>query len=164
VNELACKLYAALHGTGSTVAVAESCTGGLVADAITDVPGCSEYFVFGAVVYSNQSKHDVLGVSVETVSRHGAVSPEVAEQMARGAAVAGNSVYGVSTTGIAGPTGATPNKPVGLVYVGLAGPRDSRVVRCQFAGDRRAIKEQAAGAALDALVQFIQKDMEQGDK
>jgi len=158
VEDVAHELYALLNGTGATVAVAESCTGGSVTDAVTDVAGCSDYFVFGTVVYANQAKIEVLGVEEETLERHGAVSAEVAEQMARGARDVGHATYAVSTTGIAGPTGATLDKPVGLVYVGLAGPRGSSASRYEFAGNRRSIKEQAARAALDALVRFIRRD------
>jgi len=157
------ELYDIVHDTGTTVAVAESCTGGLVSDGITDVPGCSEYLMLGVTAYADRTKIDMLGVREDTLAQHGAVSAEVAEQMARGAADAGNATYAVSTTGIAGPTGATPDKPVGLVYIGLAGPHGSRAVCCQFDGDRRSVKKQAARAALERFVQFIRNDMGLGD-
>jgi len=163
LHDAAQELYDILHDTGTTVAVAESCTGGLVTDTITDVPGSSEYFVLGVTAYADGAKTDVLGVREDTLAQHGAVSAEVAEQMACGAADAGSAIYAVSTTGIAGPAGATPDKPVGLVYIGLAGPHGSRAVRCEFDGDRRSVKEQAARAALERLVQFIRDDMGLGD-
>jgi len=156
VNNAAQNLYDCLHGTRATVAVAESCTGGLVADAVTDIAGCSDYFVLAVVAYADRAKTDMLDVSEHIIAQHGAVSAEVAEAMARGVAAAGCATYAVSTTGIAGPTGATSGKPVGLVYIGLAGPEGSRAVRCEFDGNRRSVKEQAAAAALDALVRFVE--------
>ncbi len=155
MRDVAQKVYDCLYGSGETCAVAESCTGGAIADAITDVAGWSDYFLFGAVAYSNAVKTDVLGVAEETIAEHGAVSEQVAVEMAVGAQRAGRATYAVSTTGIAGPTGATPGKPVGLVYIGLAGPSGARAIRYEFDGDRRQVKEQAARAALDALVDLI---------
>ncbi len=163
MHDVAQEMYDILRGSGMTVAVAESCTGGLVTDMITDVPGSSEYFVFGVTVYADRAKIDVLGVHEDTLAQYGAVSAEVAEQMARGAANVGRATFAVSTTGIAGPTGATPNKPVGLVYLGFAGPHGSRAVRCEFDGGRRSVKKQAARAAIERLVQFIRDEMGMGD-
>ena len=163
MRDIAEKMYDILHGSGMTIAVAESCTGGLVTDMITDVPGSSEYCMLGVTTYSNRSKIDVLGVHEDTLAQCGAVSAEVAEQMACGALKAGNASYAVSTTGIAGPGGATPDKPVGLVYIGFAGPHGSRSVRFEFDGDRRAVKEQAAGAALERFVQFIRDEIGLGE-
>jgi nicotinamide-nucleotide amidase len=156
-------MYDILRGSGMTIAVAESCTGGLVTDVITDVPGSSEYFVLGVTAYADRAKIDVLGVHEDTLARYGAVSAEVAEQMACGAAEAGNASYAVSTTGIAGPGGATSDKPVGLVYIGFAGPHGGRAIRFEFDGDRRSVKEQAARAAIERFVQFIRDEMGLGD-
>jgi PncC family amidohydrolase len=155
VKDIAQKLHKYLYGSDETCAVAESCTGGAIADAITDIAGCSDYFLFGTVAYANTAKTDVLGVSEKTITEHGAVSAEVAVEMAAGAVRICRATYGVSTTGIAGPTGATPGKPVGLVYIGLAWPGGVRALRYEFEGDRRQVKEQAARAALESLVNLI---------
>ncbi len=105
-----------------TLAVAESCTGGLIAHQLTDVPGTSDYFNLGAVTYANEAKIEMLGVSQETLIRHGAVHEKTAEEMAAGIRKLGRTTYGLSTTGIAGPTGGSAEKPVGTVCIGLAGP------------------------------------------
>ena len=163
MHDVAQEMYDILNGSGMTIAVAESCTGGLVTDVITDIPGSSEYLVLGVTAYADRAKIDMLGVHEDTLARYGAVSAEVAEQMACGAAEAGNASYAVSTTGIAGPAGATPDKPVGLVYIGFAGPHGSRAVRCEFDGDRRSVKEQAAGATLERFVRFIRDEIGLGE-
>lgn len=140
------------------VALAESLTGGLVGSRVTDVPGSSEYFDRATVAYSNDAKVDALGVRRETLDAHGAVSAEAAEAMARGARDGAGAEWGVSTTGIAGPDGGTPEKPVGLVYVGVAyaapwgtGASFARAERHLFDGDRRAVKAASADAALSLL-------------
>lgn len=139
-----------------TVATAESCTGGLVAKRLTDVPGSSEYFVRGYVTYSNASKSELLGVSAELIERDGAVSEAVARAMALGCRSAARCDYAVGITGIAGPTGARPpDKPVGLVYVALAGPGEGEVaVKRLGLGDhltREEIRDRAASVALNLL-------------
>ncbi len=113
-------LFAELARTGATIATAESCTGGLIARMITAISGVSPYYLGGAVTYSNASKTTMLGVPAERIEAHGAVSPEVAAAMAEGIRNRLGATIGISTTGIAGPTGGTPEKPVGLVYIGLA--------------------------------------------
>lgn len=138
-----------------TLAVAESCTGGLVQDRITNVSGSSTYFLGGMVTYSNESKMRFLGVRKASLDQFGAVSDVVAREMAAGVQKAFQSSYALSTTGIAGPTGATPTKPVGLVYVGLAGPEGVMARRFQFVQDRRLNKELAAQAALDFLRRIL---------
>lgn len=149
----------ALREAGGTVAVAESCTGGLVGSLLTDVPGSSDYFDRSLVTYSTAAKLQLLGVDRETIDDHGSVSEPVARQMARGARDTTGADWAVATTGIAGPGGERPGKPVGTVHVGVArradwGTGDSwaRVERHEFDGDRLAIKERIARQALrDAL-------------
>ncbi len=135
----------------STLAVAESCTGGLISDRITDVSGSSEYFQGGILAYSNQVKIDLLGVSVEDLERHGAVSSPVAIQMAEGVRNLVKTDYGIGVTGIAGPTGGTPEKPVGMVYMAVATPRGAYSKEFRFSGDRVIIKRRASQMALDML-------------
>ncbi|MDH7601243.1 MAG: competence/damage-inducible protein A [Armatimonadota bacterium] len=134
-----------------TLAVAESCTGGLVASRITDVPGCSAIFLAGVVSYSNEAKKELLGVPDDLLRAHGAVSEPVARAMAEGIRRVTGADIGVSTTGIAGPTGATETKPVGLVFTALAADSGTVVRRHQFAGDRTDIKLRASQAALDMV-------------
>lgn len=146
-----------------TVAVAESCTGGLVASRITDVPGSSAYFDRGVVTYSNRAKQDLLGVSREALDAHGAVSDPVAVEMARGVRDTAGTTWGVATTGIAGPGGGTPEKPVGTVFVGVAyaGPwgtesSTARAQQYQFDGDRKTCKGAFATQALTDLLSTIE--------
>lgn len=151
-----------------TVAVAESLTGGLICSRLTDIPGASAYFDRGVVTYSNPSKQTVLGVSREALDAHGAVSEPVAAAMAHGMRDTAETTWAVSTTGIAGPTGGTETKPVGLVYIGVAyaapwGSEESfvRVTRHVFDGDRAAVKSTTATEALTALSRAID-DVAQG--
>ena len=134
-----------------TLAVAESCTGGLVTDRLTDVPGSSAYVRAGVVAYSSDVKQRWLGVPSRVLARHGAVSAPVARAMAQGVRIFAGSDLGVSVTGIAGPTGATRAKPVGVVFIALADGRRTRVQRHDFLGNRRSIKRQSSQAALDLL-------------
>ena len=134
-----------------TLSLAESCTGGLVAHKITEVPGSSEYFLEGAVTYSNISKIRMLGLHKETLKKFGAVSAECAEEMARGILRKSGSDWAVSVTGIAGPGGGTPLKPVGLVYFCVAGRGACTHLSKKFYGTRSDIKERAALTALDLL-------------
>ena len=140
---------------GETLAIAESLTGGLVASRVTDVPGSSRYFLEGVVAYANESKMERLGVREETLIEHGAVSEEVACEMAEGVRSVLDATWGVSTTGIAGPTGDTEDKPLGLVYVAVAGPRRISVRRNMFPGDRLAVKTASAEAALSLLADML---------
>lgn len=151
-----------LRDRGETLAVAESLTGGLVCSRLTSIPGASDYFDRGLVAYSNDAKQTELGVSRESLDTNGAVSESVAGEMARGIRDTANATWGVSTTGIAGPTGGTPEKPVGLVYIGVAyaGPWGSessfvRVDRHVFDGDRLAVTQQSATQALGALYDAV---------
>lgn len=147
-----------LRARDETLAVAESLTGGLICSRLTDLPGASDYFDRGVVAYSNTAKQVDLGVSRESLDSDGAVSESVAREMARGIRDTAETTWGVSTTGIAGPTGGTAEKPVGLVYIGVAyaGPWGSetsftRVDRHVFDGDRLAVTQQSARQALLAL-------------
>ncbi|MDH7515628.1 MAG: competence/damage-inducible protein A [Bacteroidota bacterium] len=136
---------------GCTVAVAESCTGGLIADRLTNVPGSSEVFERGVVAYSNASKTDLLGVDPSLFPAHGAVSRQVALAMASGVRARAGTTYGISTTGIAGPSGATPGKPVGLVWIGFASAEHAEAHAFLFGEGRLRVKQRAAQAALDML-------------
>jgi nicotinamide-nucleotide amidase len=134
-----------------TISIAESCTGGLIADRITNISGSSDYFERGIITYSNRSKTDELGVSSELISRHGAVSREVAEAMASGIRSKSNTDIGLSTTGIAGPTGGTAEKPNGLVWIGYSDKEGTFALQFNFGGERRIVKERAAQAALELV-------------
>ncbi len=147
---------------GETVALAESLTGGLVGSLLTDVPGSSDYFDRATVAYSNDAKLEALGVTRESIDDHGAVSETVAVEMARGARDGAGADWGVSTTGIAGPTGGTEEKPVGLVWVGVAraapwgsGGSFARAERHVFDADRLAVKRASAEAALELLARGL---------
>jgi len=148
-------VLAKLGKAGLTLAVGESCTGGRICDRITDVPGSSEHFRGGIVAYSNDSKIRFLGVSHATLKAHGAVSEECAKEMAMGVAKAFNADVGLSVTGIAGPGGATPQKPVGLVYIGISWKKEHAAFRYLFDGDRKGIKAQATEQALQLVLDFI---------
>ena len=157
------RLGDALRDAEESLAVAESCTGGLVGSLLTDVPGSSDYFDRGLVTYSYDAKLQHLGVDRETLDEHGAVSEPVARAMARGVRDAAGTTWGVATTGIAGPTGGSEEKPVGTVFVGVAyaaewGTGDSyaTVSRYEFDGDRREIKEQIARRALEDLLERVE--------
>jgi len=136
---------------GFTLAVAESCTGGLVAHRLTEVPGSSNYFTEGVVTYSNEAKTRLLGVPAELIERNGAVSAEVAEAMAEGVKRRAATDFGLAVTGVAGPGGGTPEKPVGLVYVSLADDAHTEHRRLMLPGDRHLVRWRASQAALDLL-------------
>jgi nicotinamide-nucleotide amidase len=155
-SELEAIVVRLLVGRSATVAVAESCTGGLLANRFTNVPGASAVFLEGNVTYSNAAKTRTLGVPVELLNRVGAVSHEVALAMAEGARARSGATYALSTTGIAGPDGGTPEKPVGTVFVGLAsedGP--SQVEKLFFPTDRATFKQMVTQSALDLLRKVI---------
>ncbi len=134
-----------------SVATAESCTGGLLSGRITDVPGSSDYFKQGVVTYSNEAKVDLLGVPNRLIEKHGAVSPEVAEAMAIGIRRRARSTIGIGITGVAGPGGGSEEKPVGLVYIGIADEVQSSSRKFLFPGDRQFIRTLAVNAALDMI-------------
>ncbi len=144
-------VYMFLEKTHKTIAVAESCTGGLVSDKLTNIPGISEYFLEGVVAYSNKAKVDILGVPEELITNHGAVSPQVARAMAEGVKKRASANIGVGITGIAGPTGETKEKPVGLVYIAVAVNNDVEVKECRFRGSRIDIKAFSANTALNMV-------------
>ena len=134
-----------------TIATAESCTGGMIVSKLVEYPGISEVLLEGCVTYSNEAKMRRLGVKAETLGKYGAVSEETAREMAEGIARSSGADIGIATTGIAGPAGGTAEKPVGLVYLGLYHKGKTMVQKCNFAGKRQAIREQAADTALDWL-------------
>jgi nicotinamide-nucleotide amidase len=136
---------------GQTVAVAESCTGGLIGQRITNVPGSSAYFLEGAVTYSNAAKIRTLGVPAEIIDEYGAVSSECAEAMAAGMRAYAGTDHAISVTGIAGPDGGTAEKPVGTVFIGYAGPAGVRSIKIVLPGDRYLVRWRASSAALDYL-------------
>lgn len=140
-----------------TIAVAESCTGGLIGHRLTSIPGSSDYFLEGFIVYSNQAKIKTLGVSAELIQQYGAVSYEVAQAMAENIRLKCGVSIGLSTTGIAGPGGGTPNKPVGLVFTGLAHENGTEVIRNMFFGGREQIKFQTSQRGLDMLRRYLLK-------
>lgn len=142
---------AMLRESGRTLAVAESCTGGLIGMRLTEVAGSSVYFMEGAVTYANEAKVRVLGVSEETLTAHGAVSGETAEEMARGMRERAGTDYAISVTGIAGPDGGSGEKPVGTVFVGYADAKKTRSMKFLFPGDRELVRWRASQAALDYL-------------
>lgn len=150
-RELAEVVASLLRERRLTLALAESCTGGLVAARLTAIPGASDFLDRAYVTYTNQAKVELLGVDPKLIEAHGAVSEEVARAMAEGARRAAGTDLAVAITGIAGPSGATPEKPVGLVHLALSGTVGERARRAQFPGDRQRVQGQAAQAALEMV-------------
>lgn len=150
---LAERLQGICLGRGVTVALAESCTGGLVAATITAVAGSSAYFLGGVVSYSNEAKEALLDVPAATLEAHGAVSAQVAKAMALGARARFGSTLAVGITGVAGPDGGSEEKPVGLTYLGLADASGTDVRRFTFGGDRQGNREEGTRAALEWLIE-----------
>ncbi len=146
-----------LRKKGWTLSIAESCTGGLICDRITDISGSSDYFMGGMITYSNESKERHLGVPRKDIERYGAVSAQVARKMAQGIRKTFGTTFGLSTTGIAGPTGGSLKKPVGLVFVGLSDGRRTMIKKEIFRGSRRKIKKHSAQRSLNHLYDFIIK-------
>lgn len=136
---------------GLTLAVAESCTGGLLGDLLTSFPGSSRYFIGGVIAYADAVKTALLGVDAATIGAYGAVSREVALEMAIGVRERLGTDLGVGITGIAGPDGGTAEKPVGLVFVAVVSAGGTAVKRCQFHGSRSDVKTGAAGVALELI-------------
>ncbi|MBE6522874.1 MAG: CinA family protein [Thermoplasmata archaeon] len=150
------QLIEALRSKGLRMSAAESCTGGMIGCMMTSVPGSSDVFLGTAVTYSNDAKERILGVKHQTLMDHGAVSMETASEMAKGSIDAYESDVAVSVTGIAGPGGATPEKPVGLVYIAVAdGPRVV-VTKNLFQGDRQSIRNQTAVEAIKLLIELVE--------
>lgn len=142
------ELAALFHTSGLTLALAESCTGGMIAARVTDIAGCSAWFRGGVVAYSNEVKMKLLDVPEPMLAMYGAVSEPVVRAMAEGACKAIGSGLSLAVTGIAGPDGGTSEKPVGTVYIALADQDGCEVVRCQFDGDRAAVREQTVEMGL----------------
>jgi nicotinamide-nucleotide amidase len=141
-----------LRARNETLAVAESCTGGLIADLVTEEPGSSDYFILSAVTYANTAKINILGVASGVLDRHGAVSEETAREMARGVQRISGATYGLSTSGIAGPGGGTDSKPVGTVCIGLATSDSVSGRRYHFTFDNRRMNKRIfAAVALELL-------------
>ena len=152
---LAGEVQAACVSRGLTLATAESCTGGLVSHVLTEVPGSSAYFLGGVVSYSDQAKNALLGVPEATLRRYGAVSAQAARAMAIGARAMLRTDLAVAVTGIAGPAGGTPDKPVGLTFIALAAPRGGRLERHVWSGGRAANKRASAQAALRLALAWL---------
>lgn len=148
-------LARALERRGYDLSVAESCTGGALGAAITDLPGASRFFAGGVIAYSNDVKERLLGVPAEMLREHGAVSERTVRSMAEGVRERLGTSVGVAITGIAGPDGGSMEKPVGLVYVAVATPEDVRVARQVWSGDRSAIREAAVRAALELTLRTV---------
>ena len=147
-----------------TITLAESCTGGLIAHRLTNVPGSSDYFIGGVVSYANEVKERVLGVSPQTLREHGAVSEETAREMVRGVRHLLQADVALAVTGIAGPSGGSPGKPVGLAYIALAAEGEEQCERYLWQGDRWANKEQSAEAALAMLREYLEARQDPGAK
>jgi PncC family amidohydrolase len=152
--------YRAKTGRFLTIGTVESATGGRIADKITNIPGSSDYFRGSIVAYSNEVKITVVGVRRATMESHGAVSEQVALEMARGGRKILNADICISDTGIAGPSGATPEKPVGLFYLGLASKEHEVVHKYLFQGNREENKEDACRAALQMLRRFLSQHVD----
>ncbi len=150
-DELPALVVARLAARGERVAVAESCTGGLVSELVTQVSGASNVFDLGVVAYADEMKERLVGVPADALARHGAVSEPVARALAEGARRIGGAAWGIGITGIAGPTGGTPEKPVGTVHLALAGPSGTSAVQRLYRGDRERIRRWAAFEALNLL-------------
>jgi nicotinamide-nucleotide amidase len=155
ILDLAAKVGSALQEKGLLLTTAESCTGGGVAQAITEIAGSTSWFDCGFVAYSNASKTEMLDVPAALIAQLGTVSEEVAAAMATGALASSNAHVAVSTTGIAGPAGAVPGKPVGTVCFGWARGDTIHTERLVFAGDRQSVREQTVAHALQGLLRFI---------
>ncbi len=150
------QLAAALLARKQTLATAESCTGGLVGAALTGLPGSSAWYLGGVVAYANELKIRLLGVPAETLAAHGAVSLETARAMAAGARAATGADFAVAITGIAGPSGGTPEKPVGLVFIGVAAPHGTATFKHHFSGSRAEIRQAATETALRHLLEAVE--------
>jgi PncC family amidohydrolase len=149
------QIAAALLARRQTLATAESCTGGLLGAALTSLPGSSVWYLGGVVAYANFLKTGLLGVPPDILAAHGAVSPETARAMAAGAREKTGADFALAVTGIAGPAGGTPEKPVGLVYIALAGPQSLEIREHRFPGARAEVRAAATAAALRQLLDLL---------
>ena len=152
---LATRVGESLRAKRALLVTAESCTGGWVAQAVTAIAGSSDWFERGFVVYSNAAKEQMLGVSPDTLQRHGAVSEETARELARGALARSQGTIAVSITGVAGPGGGSAEKPVGLVWFAWATKQEVRSESRRFAGDREAVRYQSVARALDGVLEVL---------
>lgn len=155
--ELATQVGEELKSKKLILSIAESCTGGGVSHAITEIAGSSEWFDCGFVTYSNSSKTELLDIPAALIAQHGAVSEEIAAAMAQGALANSEAHLSLSTTGIAGPTGAVPGKPVGTICFGWVVGGVTHTERLVFAGDRKAVREQTVAHALNRLLRYIRE-------
>ena len=146
-----------LRRRGLRLAVAESCTGGLIGHRLTNIPGSSDYYMGSVTAYAYEAKVRLLGVSWSSLEEYGAVSREVAIEMARGVRTNLNADIGLSVTGIAGPGGGSAEKPVGLTWIGFSSPDGEEARQFIWQGDRLQVKEQSAEAALDILVEYLRR-------
>ena len=155
--ELATQVGEELKSRRLLLSVAESCTGGGICHAITEIPGSSEWFDCGFITYSNSSKTEILDISAALLAQHGAVSEEIAAAMAESAVSSSEAHVGISTTGIAGPSGAVPGKPVGTICFGWRVGGITHTERKVFSGDRKAVREQTVNYALQKLLMYVQE-------
>ena len=155
--ELATRVGDELKSRRLLLSVAESCTGGGICHAITEIPGSSEWFDCGFITYSNSSKTEILDIPAALLAQHGAVSEEIAAAMAESAVSRSEAHVGISTTGIAGPTGAVPGKPVGTICFGWRVGGITHTERKVFSGDRKAVREQTVNYALQKLLMYVQE-------
>lgn len=158
VSSLIDSLAARLAAAGARVCAAESCTGGLIAKSFTDLAGSSDWFERGFVSYSNQAKHDMLGVPVAVIAEYGAVSEAVASAMASGALRHSAADYALAVTGIAGPGGGSEDKPVGTVWIAVASAGQQRVRHYCFDGDRAAVRDATCAAAIEMLLELLDSE------
>jgi len=156
-EEILKKIFIILKEKSLKIATAESCTGGLISHTLTNISGSSEFFDRGIVSYSNTAKIELLGVPEELLEKFGAVSEQVAKTMAEGVRKKSNVDIGIATTGIAGPTGGTKEKPVGLVYISISSTNNTIVKKFKFEGSRLENKESTCNAAINLLLDFITK-------
>ena len=157
IDSLAARLGNLLKARKMMLSTAESCTGGGIAAFLTDIPGASEWFPGGFVTYSNEWKMKLLGVSVATLEQYGAVSSQTVGEMLEGLLESGGADLGIAVSGIAGPGGGTPEKPVGTVYIGVAGRDWKRVERWQFRGNRADVRRATAETALKMMLEEVEK-------
>ena len=149
------KIHSLLIKTSKTIAVAESCTGGLLSSLLTRLSGSSQYFILGVIVYSNKAKQGILKISPQIIGKIGAVSREVAEKMAESVRKLAKTDFGIGITGIAGPTGGTPQKPVGTVFIAIATRHKTICNKFHFTGTRAVIRQKAAIKSLELLRKLI---------
>ena len=164
LHALATRAGARLKTAGETLATAESCTGGWVAQSVTAIAGSSDWFERGFVTYSNAAKHEMLGVSPDTLARHGSVSEQTAREMASGALERSHAGFALSITGVAGPGGGSRAKPVGTVCFAWARRADGavRVETRRFAGDRKAVRRQSVVHALQGVIDWLDAALSAG--